>query len=218
MYNLMLKDLKLGVNPWFFAMPFMMGALMLVPDWLYLIVPMYFFWITVPNIFAQYRAQNDLLFTSMMPVTKPDMVKARIFVIVILELMHIGAAMIYGLFTIRLYPDLDYHFFAPHLGFWGLCFIMMAIYNLFLFPMFYKTAYKYGPAQLSAIAAAMVFAFAAQWTGLQSTYLSDRFNGSGSSHTAFQIAILAAGIVIFMAFTWIAYRISVRRFRQVEIR
>lgn len=217
MYNLLLKDLRLGVNPWFLAMPFLMGALMLIPGWLYFIVPMYFFWITVPNIFAQYRAQNDFLFTSMMPVTKQDMVKARVSVIVILELMHLVAAMIYGWFTIRLYPNMDYHFFAPHLGFWGLCFVMLGIYNLFLFPMFYKTAYKYGPAQLVAITAAMAFAFVAQWAGIQSTYLSDHFNGSGSSHAAFHIAILAAGIVVFIAFTWIAYRISVRRFQQVEI-
>ncbi|CAM4030826.1 ABC-2 transporter permease [Cohnella lubricantis] len=217
MYNLLMKDLKLGVNPMFLVMPLLMGALMLVPGWIYFIVVMYFFWITIPNIFAQFRAQNDLLFTTMMPVTKPDMVKARMSVIVILEILHIGTAMIYGLFTIRLYPDLTYYFFAPHLGFWGLCFIMVAIFNLFLFPMYYKTAYKYGPAQMTAIAAAVVFAVIAQWVGIQSSYVSDLFNGSGADNAAIQTSILAAGIVIFVASTWIAYRISVARFQRVEI-
>ncbi|MEK0314995.1 ABC-2 transporter permease [Cohnella sp. 56] len=218
MYNLLLKDLKLGVNPWFIAMPFLMGALMLVPGWIYLIVLMYFYWISVPSIFAQYRGQNDLLFTSMLPVTRRDMVRARVSVFVILELLHIVVAMIYGLFTVRLYPNMDYYFFAPHLGFWGLGFVMLGIYNLFLFPLFYKTAYKYGPAQIAAIAAATIFAFAAQWAGIQSPYLSDLFNGSGADHTGVQASILAAGIAIFIAFTWIAYRISFRRFRQVEIK
>jgi hypothetical protein len=178
---------------------------------------MYFFWISMPNMFAQFRAQNDLMFTTMMPVTKADIVMARVSIIAILEVLHIAIAMIYGLFTIRLYPNTDYLFFAPHLGFWGLCFIMLAIYNLILFPMFYKTAYKYGPAQLAAIAAAMVFAGVAQWVGIQSAYVSDLFNGSGADNMAYQTLILVAGIVIFIAFTWIAYRMAVKRFLQVEI-
>ncbi|WP_347835830.1 hypothetical protein [Gracilibacillus sp. JCM 18860] len=42
MYNLVMKDFKLGINPWFLAMPFLLGALMLIPGWIYLLVPQYF--------------------------------------------------------------------------------------------------------------------------------------------------------------------------------
>jgi len=104
MYNLVVKDLKLGVNPMFFVLPFLTGALMLVPAWLYFLVPLYFCWLTIPYMFAGFRTQNDLIFTSMMPVTKKDMVKARVSVIVILELLHMVIAMIYGMITLRLYP------------------------------------------------------------------------------------------------------------------
>lgn len=217
MFNLLIKDLKLGVNPLFFVFPIVMGALMLIPGWVYFLVVMYFFWVTAPNLFAQFRSSNDLLFTAMMPVTKKDMVKARVSVFVILELMHIVFAMIYGLFTIHLYPNLTYHFFAPHMGFWGLNFAMFAIYNIILIPMYYKTAYKYGTAQLVSIVAAMIFAVVAQWLGIQSSYLFDIFNGSGADNMVLQTSILVAGIIIFIAFTMIAYRIGVKRFLQVEI-
>jgi len=63
----------------------------------------------------------------MMPVTKKDIVKARVTVIVILELLHIVIAMIFSIFTFRLYPEMYYYFFAPHLGFWGLCLFMFAL-------------------------------------------------------------------------------------------
>ena len=43
MYNLVMKDLKLGVNPWFFVLPFLTGALMLIPGWIYFIVLHVFF-------------------------------------------------------------------------------------------------------------------------------------------------------------------------------
>ena len=217
MYNLLLKDLKLCVHPAILLLPFLFGALMLIPGWIYFIVIMYFFWITAPNLFNQFKTQNDLLFTAMMPVTKKDIVKARVSLIIILELLHILIAMIFGLFTFYLYPDFTYYFFAPHLGFWGLCFVMLAIYNLFLIPMYYKTAYKSFAAQLTAIIAAIVFAVIVQWVGIQNAYVSDIFNGSGTANFALQSCILFVGIAIFFASAWIGYLIAVKRFKRVEI-
>ncbi|MBW7452896.1 ABC-2 transporter permease [Paenibacillus sepulcri] len=217
MVNLVMKDLKLGVNPMFFVFPFLIGALMLVPGWLYFLVPLYFCWITIPNMFGGFRIQNDLIFTSMMPVTKKDMVKARVSVIVILELLHIVIAMIYGLITIRLYPNLTYYFFGPYMGFWGLCFVMLAIFNIIFISMYYRTAYKYGAATTASIASAMLFAGIAQWLGIQNSYLADIFYGAGVDNMALQTSILIAGIVIFIAFTMLAYRIAIKRFLKVEI-
>ncbi|HDX9578708.1 TPA: ABC-2 transporter permease [Bacillus pseudomycoides] len=217
MYNLVMKDLKLALNPMLFVFPVLIGALMLIPGWIYFIVILYFCWITIPIMFAEYRTQNDLIFTTMMPVTRKDMVKARVFVIVILELLHIVSAIIFGMFNIRLYPNQTYYFFAPHMGFWGLCFVMLAIFNIIFISMYYKTAYKYGKATFSSITAAMVFAGVAQWIGIQNSFVSDIFNGSGADNIALQISILIVGILIFTSFTMIAYRIAYKRFLQVEI-
>lgn len=217
MYNLVMKDLKLGIGPLFFIMPVILGALMLIPGWLYFIVILYFCWITIPNMFGQFRAQNDLVFTSMMPVTKKDIVKARVLVVVIMELLHIVMAMIFGMINIQLYSNLTQAFFAPHMGFWGLCFVMLAIFNVIFIPMYYKTAYKYGGAATASITAAMLFAGVAQWIGVQSSYVSDIFNGTGADNIALQVSILIAGIVIFIALTMMAYRMAVKRFHKVEI-
>ncbi|MBP1972910.1 hypothetical protein J2Z47_001117 [Cohnella thailandensis] len=201
----------------FFLFPLLMGALMLIPGWIYFIVLLYFCWITVPNIFYGFRSQNDLMFTAMMPVSKKDMVKARISVIVILELLHIVIAMLYGLITTRLYTNIDYYFFKPSPGFWGLCFVMLAIFNLTLIPMYYKTAYKFGSALIVSITSAMLFAVAAQWLGIQNTKMSEIFNVTVGDHMALHSSILIAGIAIFIAFTWIAYRMAFKRFLKVEI-
>ncbi|GIO13181.1 membrane protein [Cohnella xylanilytica] len=217
MYNLVMKDLKLGVNPVFFIMPVLTGALMLVPGWIYFIVLLYFCWITIPNMLAGFRAQNDLMFTTMMPVTKRDIVKARVSVIVILELLHIVIAMIFGIVNVRLYSDITYHFFAPSMGFWGLGFAMLAIFNLIFIPMYYKTAYKYGGALWASLAGAMLFAGITQWLGIANAKVSDIFNSTGSDYSGLRLLILIAGIAIFIAFTLIAYRIAVKRFLQVEI-
>lgn len=217
MFNLLMKDIKLGVHPMFFVMPLLTGALMFIPGWIYLLVLLYFCWITIPNMFGAFKSQNDLMFTAMMPVTKKDIVKARISVVVILELLHIGIAMILGFISIGLYPNLTYIFFYPHFGFWGVCFVMLAIFNIIFFIMYFKTAYNYGAAAITSIAAAMLFAGIAQWIAIQNSYVYDLFNGTGVDDLGLQLSILAAGIVIFIVCTLMAYRVSVKRFLRVEI-
>ncbi|MDL4839896.1 ABC-2 transporter permease [Aquibacillus rhizosphaerae] len=217
MYNLVIKDLKLGINPWFLALPFLIGTLMLIPNWIYFLVLQYFFWISVPNIFAQFKAQNDLVFTMTMPVSRKDMVKARVTVIVILELLHIVIAMIFGLFTFQLYPDMTYSFFAPHMGFWGLCFVMLAIFNIIFIPMFYKTAYKYGSAATASITATLLYFASVQWLGIQNSFVFETFNGNGADNVSLQITILIVGIVIFTVFTIAACSIAIKRFGRLDI-
>lgn len=217
MYNLLMKEFKIGASPFFYALPFLTGALMLIPGWLYFLVTLYFCFITIPNMFAGYKSQNDLIFTSTMPVTKRDMVKARVLFIVILELLHVVVAIIYGMFTLRLYPDLTYIFFKPTFGFWGLTFVMLAIFNLIFISMYYKTAYKYGAAAFAAIAGAILFAGGAEWLGLQNSYVSDLFKGAGSENLGAHLLILFAGIAIFALFTFIAYHIANKRFEKVEM-
>lgn len=217
MYNLVMKDLKLGVNPWFYVLPLLLGALMLIPGWIYFIVPLYFCWITIPNLFGGFKSQKDLMFSTLMPITKKDIVSSRVVVIVILELMHLLAAMIFSIFTLRLYPNITYFFFEPHMGFWGLCFIMLAIFNIVFIPMYYKTAYKYGAATVASTVAAMIFAVVAQWIGIQSPWVNAMFYGTGADNTVLQLSILVISIVIFLLLTAIAYRIAVKRFQKVEI-
>ena len=217
MYNLVLKDLKLGVNPWFFVLPFLMGGLMLIPGWVYFLVPLYFCFITIPNMFGGFKSQNDLMFSTIMPVTKTDIVKSRVTVLVVLELMHLVVAMIVSIFTFQLYPNMQYIFFAPHMGFWGLCFIMLAVFNVIFIPMYYKTAYKYGAATTASTTAAILFAGLVQWAGIQNDWLHGLFYGSGLDRTGLQLSILAGGFLIFIVCNLLAYRIAVRRFLKVEI-
>lgn len=217
MFNLLMKELKLGVAPLFYVLPFLTGALMLIPGWLYFLVILYFCFITIPNMFGVYKSQNDLMFTLMLPVNKNNIVKAKIGVIVILELLHIVIAVIFGMISSRLYPNLTYFFFEPNLGFWGLCFIMLAIFNIIFISMYYKTAYKYGAATFTSVAAALLFAGGAEWLGIKNAVVFDLFKGAGADNIAIQLSILLIGMLIFATLTYIAYTISIKQFKKVEI-
>ena len=217
MYNLLLKELKLGVNPFFYVMPFLTGALMLIPGWLYFVVILYFCFITVPNMSERYKTQNDLLLSMTLPVTKKDIVKAKVAVIVILELLHISTAVIYGVINTHLYPNFIYFNYGPTIGFWGLCFVMLAIFNIIFISMYYKTAYAYGAATIAGIVGAMIFAAGAEWLGIINPFIFNLFKGSSADNIAIQLTILMIGISIFLIFTYIASKIAEKRFKKVEI-
>lgn len=217
MYNLLIKELKLGVSPIFYILPFLTGALMLIPGWVYFVVLLYFCFITVPNMLGVNKSQNDLIFSLMMPVSKKDIVKAKVGVIVILELLHIIIAVIFGMITILLYPNLTYYFFAPTIGFWGLCFMMFAIFNIILISMYFKTAYKYGAATVASTIGAILFAGGAEWLGVANSTVFELFKGTGADNMVLQISVLITGIAIFMLFTFIAYNIAIKRFEKVDI-
>jgi len=217
MVNLLMKEFKLSVSPFFYVLPFLTGALMLIPGWLYFLVLLYFCFITIPNMFGGYKSQNDLLFTSILPVRKKDIVKAKILFMVILELLHMVVAVIYGIISTHLYPHLVYYFFAPSMGFWGLCFVMLAIFNITFIPIYYKTAYKYGAATIASITAAILFAGGAEWLGIQNSFVHDLFKGTGAENWTVQLSILLAGMVIFAISTIIAYDLANKRFEKVEM-
>jgi hypothetical protein len=217
MYNLLLKELKLGVSPIFYIIPLLTGALMLIPGWLYFIVLLYFCCISVPNMFGNYKTQNDLMFSVMMPVSKNDIVKAKVAVIVFFELVHIVTAIFFGVIHLYLYPNFEYFFFSPNVGFLGLCFIMLAIFNLIFISMYYKTAYKFGAALTAGIIGATLFATGAEWLGIANPIVFDLFKGTGADNPLIQLSILIMGIVIFAIFTIIAYNIAIIRFKKVEI-
>lgn len=217
MYKLLMKEMKLSGNLFFYILPFLTGALMLIPGWLYFFVILYFCFITIPNLFGNYKSQNDLMFTSMLPVTKKDTVKARILFVSLLEMLHLVTAMIYGLISTRLYPDLTYYFYSPSFGFWGLCLVMLAIFNLIFIPMYFKTAYKFGIAAITAMGAAILFAGGAEWMGISSPVVHDLFKGSGAESLAIQLALFLAGFAIFAIFTIIAYYMANKRFEKVEL-
>lgn len=215
MKSLLYKDLRLAIHPLYYILPVLTGALMLIPGWLYFIVLMYFGFISLPNMFASFKNQNDLTFSMMMPVTKKDIVKSRFISVMILELLHIVIAIFYAVIHKQIYNNLGYFFLEPNVAFFGLVFIMFGLLNIVFFPMFYKTSYNYGVPSIAANVVIIAFATAVEWIALFNTGVKEYLRGV--EHITVQFGILGGGIVFFVLFTIIAYRISITRFEKVDI-
>lgn len=215
MSSLLYKEFKLNISPLFYLAT-LLGALLLIPGWLYFIALMYVFFITITNIMSASKTQNDIGYCSMLPIRRRDIVKARIMSIHIIELLHIAVAVIFALINRRIY-SFNSIFMEPNAAFFGLGFVMYGIFNIIFFPMFYKTGHKIGLPAIIAIAAAVVFATAVEMGVMLLPKLNYALDNPAPETLIWKLVTLAAGIIFFVVTGIISYKLSAKRFEKLGL-
>ena len=212
MKDLLYKEFHLAIHPLFYLI-LLCGALMLIPQWIFFIALMYFFFIVFPNIFSMGKSNNDVEFSVMLPVRKRDVVKARIISITVFEILQILAAAICAVLNRVLYHTENY-LLDLNFAFFGFALIMYALFNIVFFPMFYKTAYKIGGPAVLANIAAVLFAAGVEFAVI---YIPALRVLDGMDHIGAQLWVLAAGVALFAVLNIVAYRVSAKRFERVDL-
>jgi len=215
MKNLLIKEFKLSINPFFLILPILVGALILIPQWPYFFALMYFGFITVPNVFSVNNTYGDIQFSALLPIRKRDIVKARFLSIIILEIIHILFAIVFAIINVKLYKTGNF-LLDTNYAFFGFGFAMYGVFNLAFFPRFYKTAHKYGLATILGSITFLLFAGGVETLILTVDPLKKVLDGFPSDLT-WQFVTLGAGIIIFMITTHIAFKISASRFERVDL-
>jgi len=214
MSNLLYKEFRLNIHPLFYLTT-LLGALILIPGWLYFIALMYVFFITITNIMSNGKSQNDIGYCSMLPIRRKDIVKARIMSIHIIELLHIAVAVVFAIINKKLYV---YNFFLePNAAFFGFGFIMYGIFNVIFFPMFYKTGHKIGLPAIVSITAAVLFAIAVELGVLLVPKLNYALDNPAPETLIWKLVTLAVGILFFIVTGIISYKLSAKRFEKLGL-
>ena len=215
MRNLLYKEFRLAINPVYFLI-LLSGAFLLIPQWVYFVAMMYFFFIAVPNIFTEAKAKNDIGFTVMLPIRKCDVVKARVLSIAALELLQVVLAAVFVMINMALYPNGNFMIDA-NIAYLGCVFLMYGIFNVIFFPMFYRNAYKIGWPLLTAITASTLFAAAIETLVLTVPAAAHILDGISSEALLRQLPVLAAGIIFFVLLTVLSYNKSAKNFERVDL-
>ncbi len=212
MKNLLYKEFYLAIHPAFF-LSILFGALLLIPEWIYFLAPMYFFLVVLPNIFGMGKASNDIGFSAMLPVKRSDIVKARIIAVIIFEVLQILVTAIFAVINFAIYPKGN-SLIDANAAYIGFVFAIFAIFNIVFFPMFYKTAYKIGlPVVLANIAAIIV----AAGIELLIVFVPWFKIFDGRENITAHFSMLAGGIIIFVLLNIMALKMSVKRFENVNL-
>lgn len=226
MKNLLTKELKLCLNPQVIIF-LCFSCMVAIPAWPSAIAFLYPL-AGLATIFPRCLADQDVTFTAMLPVRKGDVVKAKAYLFVFLEMATILLAIPFALvkdlvinpMTIAsLDPSKDADSIsytlstAPTFGTFGFVFLSFAIYNLILFPWYYHNPAKVNwPPAIAMLGASLFLALAMVLQSFVPALYS--FDATG---WLVQAVVLGAGIVIFALVSWLAERQAEKAFDKVDL-
>lgn len=231
MKALLNKEFKLCLHPTVFIYLGLV-LMLLIPSYPYL-VACFFLCNAIFFTFQTSRENSDAMYTAMLPVSKAQAVKAKCLFAVIVQIIDLalmaGVMALGNLFLNPLNPggtDRSISFFA-------FAIVLYAIFNLIFFTSFYKTGYKAGSSFLKGAIGVWIWIMVVEGLMIASHAVLE----SGNTEIPFfrflheyvdiwpatngawmvQMILLVAGIAIYVLFTVLAVRISIRRFEKVDI-
>lgn len=215
MRNLLRKEFSLVIKPYYFLYT-LFGALLLIPQWVYFVAPMYLVFIALPNIIQTAKVQKDMEFTMLLPIRKSDAVRARVLAFATLEVAQIAVIAVFAALNIALYHMPNF-LIDPNVAYIGGVFAMFGVFNIVFFPMHYRTGFKLAVPLIVSITAIMLFAGIIEVLVATVPAVTHVLDGISSQALVAQIPVLLCGIVVFALLTWISIKISIKRFSKVNL-
>lgn len=215
MNNLLYKEFRLVIHP-FYYLTSLFAALILIPYWVYFVALMYFLFIAIPNIFTNAKAQNDTGFSVLLPVRKSDVVKARVMSMAALEIVQMAVAAVFVALSLVINPKGNVLIDA-NLAYLGCGLLLYGLFNLFFFPMFYKTGHKIGIPLMVGLTVFTLVGGIIEVLVVMVPAVAKVLDGNTPSAMVSQIPVLAAGIALYIGLTWLAYRLAANNFEEIDL-
>lgn len=215
MNNLLNKEFKLSVQPLNYLF-LSMAVMLLIPSYPYEVA---FFYQTLGIffIFMLGNTNNDLFFTTLLPVRKRDAVRARFTTVIIFELLQMVASVPFALIRNRLNSAPNLAGVEANLTLFGVAFVMYGVFNLIFLPMFYKTGYKTGiPFLVSGLAMGLVVVAAEAAINLVPGW-KVALDSIAPAYLPQRLLAMVVGLAVFVGLTALAYRLSVERFERLDL-
>jgi len=215
MRNLMAKELKLSLHAttWIFLG---LTCMLIIPSYPYFVV---FFYMCLGIFFIclQGRENNDIAFTMSLPVKKRDVVRARILLACLIQLTQVVCCIPF-LFLAKLSnPGGNAVGMDPNAAFLGLGLLFFGLFNLFFFPRYYANVVKVGGAFFAGVTASFVFMLAVETCVHAVPFVKTAVDGYDPACRGVRVIILALGALLYAAMTFLACRMSEKRFEKLDL-
>ena len=230
MKALLNKEFKLCLHPAAFIY-LSLVLMLLIPNYPYL-VSCFFVCNGIFFCFQQARENGDAMYTAMLPVSKAQAVKARVWFVVIIEMIDV--VLIAGMCALALVamPETNGGGTDHGLSLLAFALVLFAIFNLIYLPSFYKTGYKAGSAFIkSAIGVwlwlilcegLMIASHAIAASNLDIAFFRfihenvDCMPKTAQAWTV-QAILFGAGLLLCVVCTLLAAKISIKRYEKVSV-
>lgn len=212
MKNLVYKELGLSINKFFYLLPLLLGVLMFIPGWIFLLVFYYFFWISVPQIYGGYLQQGDYNFLAVLPIKRKDIVSSKIYALFILEGLHLVFAVVFGLIHIWIYGSWNF-FFDLNLAFYGVGILLFGVFNLSFLPAYFKTAHFFGKPLIFATITTLIYGFVFEFGVAKFQFMRNIFEGQINVQVIAFIVTTILGVLLSL----VALKISQKRMMELDL-
>lgn len=211
--KLLYKELALAAHPSSIIFAFL-GCLVIVPAYPYTVI--FMFGCLAPYLtFLYARETNDIWYTAVLPVTKRDSVRGKCLLILSVQLFQllisVPAVILRGILGVANNPvGID-----ATVAWYGFGLIIYAVFDLVFFPAYYKNGYRAGQAFVIASIPMVILMVLVE--GAVHLPALAWLDSCAPADLLRQCPILLAGILCYILLVTAAYRISVRRFEQVDL-
>ena len=223
MKALLYKEFKLAMHPICYIFIVMFPIMILIPSYPSAVGFIYIL-SCYPILFLganKGQQSNDLLYSTLLPIRKKDIVKARIFTVAIMQFAFI--AIMSALVPVALLIASNIPKYAAtgiplegYVSLLAIAIIGYAIADLIFFPIYYKNGKSIVLSTLMTILGfvlyLMTFTVAIPYIPGCEGYLK-LLAGSG---IGIQFAFLAGALAIYVAVHFLVYRVSAKRLEQVD--
>lgn len=214
MKNLVYKEFRLALHPT--ALIFLaLSALLLIPNYPYYVT----FFYTALGIFfvcLTGRENHDIEYSAALPVRKRDLVSARFTLVIVLELLQMLIALPFAIIRSGFDMPGNQAGMDANIALFGLSFIMLGIFNLVFFLRYYRNPDKVGSS----------FAWSSSCMGVYMclveacTFFVPLFmelDTPDPVNLMPKLVVLGVGVVVFVAFTAIAWKRAACEFEALDL-
>ncbi len=213
--DLLYKEFRLAIPApnWFWLAAVI---LLLIPGWPFFIVFTYLFFGFFLIVVQTAKANQDLVFSVILPISKAGIVTARAAMIITVQLTMLVLAVPFAVARALLYDWDNYAGMNANLVFFGFILVMMATFNAIYLPGAYKAPDRMlwpvgGGTIIATLVGAVLTTLPVLVPALAS--LNDRhMNNPGQ-----QLGVFAGCLLIYAVGTFLAYRRAVANFAKVDL-
>ena len=179
------------------------------------------FFVTL-GIFQSYQslaANNDIVFSALLPIAKRDVVKGKYIFAVLIELCSFAITAVLTLLRMTLLKDSQVYItnalMTANLFSLGAALVIFGLFNWVFIGGFFKTAYRFGKPFVVYII--IVFVFITLCEALHYIPGLEAVNSFGFENIGFQSASLAAGSAAFALITFLSCRKACSDFEKIDL-
>lgn len=213
------KEFKLSLHPT--SLIFLaLVTMMLIPNYPYYVN----FFYTCLGIFFMCmtgRENNDIFYSMMLPVKKSGIVSARFITAVALELaqitLSIPFALLRGSYTKNGAYMPNEAGMDPNFALYGISFFILGLFNFVFFTNYYKDVNKVGMSFMKASTVMFLMIIIAEGCAIAAPPVKKYIDNLNADCIPYRLIILGAGIILYAALTYIAYRKSVKSFELLDL-